>query len=106
VTSVARDSQSAKKHFDSLLGGIYGSAEACNAAAVKESTRVQDLSRRLQMKEASVISRIFKRGEIRTIKAKIEARKGRIERIERKKDKHLGLVKTLKGIASPASPKQ
>ena len=72
---------------------------------MKESTKVQDLSRRLQIREASVISRIFKRGEIRTIKAKIEVKKDKIARIEKKKEKHLGLAKTLKGIASPAPQK-
>jgi hypothetical protein len=105
VTSVARDSQSAKKHLDSLLGGIYGSAEACNAAAVKESTKVQDLSRELETKERSVINRIFKKGEIRTIRKRIDVRKNRIAKIEKKKEKHLGLAKTLKGIASNAPSK-
>ena len=105
VTSVARDSQAAKKHFDSLLSGIYGSADACNAAAVKESTKVQDLSRTLQAREASVISRIFKKGEIRSIKKRIGARKGRIARIERRKEKHLDLANALKDMAGSAPSK-
>ncbi len=105
VTSVARDSQSAKKHFDSLLGSINGRAEAYNAAAVKESTKVQDLSRELEAKERSVITRIFKKGEIRTIRKRIGARKERIARIEKKKEKHVGLANTLKGMASPAPSK-
>lgn len=105
VTSVARDSQSAKRHFDSLLSGIYGSAEAWNAAAVRESTKVQDLSRELQAREASIISRIFKKGEIRSIRKRIGVRKGRIARMERKKEKRIGLADALKGMVSPAPPK-
>ena len=102
VTSVARDSQSAKKHLDSLLGEIYVSVDKCNSAAVKESTRVQRMSRDLQSKEASVISRIFKKGEIRRMKARIERRKGRISKIERKKDEYVGLANSLKTVADPA----
>jgi hypothetical protein len=106
VTSVARDSQSARKHFDSLLGDIYSSADRCNIAAVRESTRVQNLSRELQAKEASVITRIFKKGEIRRIRARIDGKKGRIAKIERKKEGYISLAKSLKTVADPAAPKE
>lgn len=105
VTSVARDPQSAKKHLDSLLSDIYCSANACNAATIRESTRVQDLSRELQRREASVLNRIFKRGEIVRIKSRIGGKKSRIVKIERKKEKYLDLADTIKGMASPSVPK-
>jgi len=103
VTSVARDPRSARKHLDSLLNDIYCSADACNAATIKESTRVQDLSRELQKKEANFIIRLLKKGEIVRIKSKIGGKKGKIDRIERKKEKYLDLAKTLKGMANPSA---
>lgn len=103
VTSVARDPQSAKKHLDSLLGGIYSSADACNAATVRESTRMQDLSRELQRREASIISRLFKRHEIVRIKSKIGGKKSRIEKIERKKDKYLEMAEAIKSVANQSA---
>jgi len=105
LTQAARDPQSAKKHFDSLLSDIGNKAEFYNAAAVMESTKVQNLSRELQIREASVISRIFKKREIRSIRAKIEGRKNKIAKMERRKENYVNLASALKGVADPSAPK-
>jgi len=73
-------------------------------AIEKENRRASDLTMELKLKEASMINRIFKKGEIKKLKVKIIKKKGKTENLKTKKDKYVSLAGRLNSMAIPPAP--